>query len=81
MTITRVVNGKPMQFMLNADELYRAYMEQYRRYAEALILRAYDIRDAANIRKILKRAENIEAEYGFSFEVAVDQAVHELCLN
>lgn len=81
MTITRVVNGKSMQFALNADELYRAYVEQQNRCAEALLLRVYGIRDASSARTILKHAEKIEAEYGYSFEAAIGQAVHELCLN
>lgn len=81
MTITRVVNGKSMQFALNADELYRAYVEQQNRYAEALLLRVHGIRDASSTRIILKHAERIESEYGYSFEAAIDQAVHELCLN
>lgn len=81
MTITRIVNGKTMQFMLNSSELYQAYIEQYERYCNEYIQRTGIASADAQKRTILKHAEEIMAEYGFSFELAVDQAMHELSLN
>ena len=81
MTITRIVNGKSMQFMLNSRELYQAYIEQYERYRNEFVRRTQHIEDPAQTRTILQLAKQIMEEYGYGFESAVDQAAHELCLN